>query len=116
MAGEHRHPAGIVADEVGQTAPDLHGSVPVVGQGQDAPGVLPPHPNQVRDAMHQYPGLPRAGSGQDQHVGLLPVVGDDTTLYRIVQAPHDSGVVCRDVSWSRPGSQRSRNSASVKLK
>ena len=90
VAGQHRNPAGVVADEGGQAAPDLHRGVPVVGQGQDAPGVLTPDPDQVGDAVHQHPGLPRPRPRQDQHVGLLPVIGHDAPLHGVVQALHDA--------------------------
>ena len=42
VAGEHGHPAGIVADQLLEAPPDLDRGVPVVGQGQNAAGILAP--------------------------------------------------------------------------
>ena len=89
MAGEHHYSASVVANEVRQTTPNLHSSMPVVGEGQDAVRVLPPHPNQVGDAMHQHPRLAGAGACEYQHVSLLPVIRHDPSLFRIVQALYD---------------------------
>ena len=36
--------------------------------------------------MHQYPGFAGAGTGQYQHVCLVPIIRDDTLLDRIFQA------------------------------
>ena len=98
VAGEHRHAAGVVAEQVLETATDLDRSVPVVGQREDATGVLSPCAHEVRDSMHQHPGLAGAGACEHQHVGLLPVVGDDSLLDRIVQALDDGAPTIR--GWS----------------
>ena len=42
-------PRWSVADQIGQTAADLHRSVAVVGQGQDAARIFPAHPYQEGD-------------------------------------------------------------------
>ncbi len=95
MAGEHGHTVGLVADQVPQPPAYLRGGVAVVGQGNDALGPLPSHLDQVGDAVHQHPGLARAGPGQHQHVGIFPGVGDDPSLHRVVQLLHDPAVVLR---------------------
>ena len=89
MAGEHRHPAGVVSDQVREAAPDLDRGVPVVGESEDAARVLAPGAHQEGDAVHEHPGLAGAGTGEHQHVHLLPVVGDDSLLGGVVQALDD---------------------------
>ena len=78
MAGEHRHPAGVVPD---QRRPAAAGSPPPHAGCRPGPGrpggSSRLHPDQVGDPVHQHPGLPRAGPGQHQHVRLLPVVGHE---------------------------------------
>jgi hypothetical protein len=61
----------------------------VVGQRQDAARVLAAHPHQVGDAMHQDARLARAGAGEDQHIRVLAIVGDDTLLHRVGQGLDD---------------------------
>ena len=89
VAGEHRHSASIIANQVRKAAPDFYRRVPVVGQGQDPARVLAPGAHQVRNAMHEHPGLAGTGAGEHQHVGLLAVVGDDALLRGIAQALDD---------------------------
>ena len=96
VAGQHGHTAGVVADQFLEAAADIDRGVAVVGQREDAVRVFPPDADQIGDAVHQHPRLAGAGAGEDQHVGLFPVVGDDTLLVWIPQAFDDGtpGVGC----------------------
>ena len=89
VAGEHGHAARVVADQRVQAAADVDRRVAVIGKRQDAARILPPHADQVGDAMHQHPSLAGARAGQHQHVGLLAVVGDDALLLWVAQALDD---------------------------
>ena len=80
MAGEHGDPPCVVAHQLREAAANLDGCVAVVGKRHDAARILTPHPDEVGDAMHEYTGFARARPGQHQHIGLLPVVRDDTPL------------------------------------
>ena len=91
VAGEHHHAACVVAYQVLQPAADLDGGVAVVGQRQDASGVLAPGTNQIGDAMHEHPGLARAGPGEHQHVRGLAVVCYQVALVGVVEALDDLG-------------------------
>ena len=86
---QHRHAARVVAEKEGEPGADLVGGVPVVGQREDAPRVLPADPDEIGDAVHEDPGLARPRAGQHEHVGHLPVVGDDPRLGRIAQVLDD---------------------------
>ena len=61
----------------------------VVDQGQNAPWVLALHSDQVGDTVDQNAGLARAGTCQDQHVGLFTLVRDDPRLRGISQGLDD---------------------------
>ena len=89
VAGEHRHAARVVADHLREPAADIDGGVTVVGEGEDAPGVLPPDADQPGDAVHQHARLARTGACEDQHVGPFPLVGHDALLDRVTQALDD---------------------------
>ena len=90
VAGMDQNAAGVVPHQFREATADFHRRMPVVGQGDDAPGVFAPHPQQVGDAMHQHPGLAGTRAGEHQHIGLLTVVGDDALLVGVLQALHDA--------------------------
>ena len=73
-------PPCVVAHQLREAAANLDGCVAVVGKRHDTARILTPHPDEVGDAMHQHAGLARARPGEHQHIGLLPVVRDDTPL------------------------------------
>jgi len=79
----------LIAPLKGEPAADLVGGVPVVGQREDAPRVLPADPDEIADAVHEDTGFARPGAGQHEHVGHLPVIGDDPRLGRIAQVLDD---------------------------
>ncbi len=85
MAGQHGDAPGIIADQPGEAAANLHRSVAVIGQRQNAARVFAPYPDQIRDAVHQRPRLARSRPGEHQHVGLFTVVRNDPLLNRMVQ-------------------------------
>ena len=89
MARHHHHSPRIVSDEFLKPSTNLHRGVPVVGEREDAAGILPPRANQVGDAMHQHPRLARAGPREHQDVRLLPIVSYNPALDWIVEALDD---------------------------
>ena len=89
MAGQHRDALRVVADQLMQALADLDCGMMVVRQRQDAARVLPAHPQQVSDAVHQNAGLARSRSRQHQHMGLVAIIGDDALLVGIVERRHD---------------------------
>ena len=64
--------------------------MPVVGQGDNGGRPFALAPDQVGYAVHQGPGLARAGPRQNQDVGGGPLVGDNLPLRGVVQAIDDS--------------------------
>ena len=80
VTGEHGYPAGVVADQIYEASPDLDRCVSIVGQGQNAAGIFAPCAHEVGDAMYQHSRLAGAGTGEHQHVRLLPIIRDDTLL------------------------------------
>ena len=89
MASQNGHAPRVIADQVSEAAADVDRRVAVVGQGQDAVGVLAAHADQIGDPVDQHSRLARAGPGEHQHVGLFPLVGDDALLDRVLQSFDD---------------------------
>ena len=81
--------ARVLADQFGQPSADLGRGMAVVGERQDAARLLAPDADEVGDAVDEDAGLAGAGTGEHQHVGQLPVVGDDPGLDRVAQALDD---------------------------
>jgi hypothetical protein len=90
MTGRDRHPARVVSDQIEEALPDLGRGMPIVDQRQDAVGLFPLHADQIGDAMDQNPGLAGPWTGQDQHIGLLPIIRHDPRLGGVVQSLHDA--------------------------
>ena len=97
MAGEYGYAPRVVTDQVVKPTTDFHGGMTVVCKCKDALRVFPSHAHQVGNAVNQYARLSRARTGKHKHVRLLPVVGHDAPLFRIVQILHDflPGLRCR---------------------
>ena len=87
MAGHHVDAARVLSDQLVQTPPRLDRRVAIVGERQDASRVLAPHADEVGDAVHQDPCLARARAREHQHVGALPVVGDNSLLGPVPELP-----------------------------
>ena len=93
MAGHHVDAARVLSDQLVEAPPRLHRRVAIVGERQDAPRVLAPHADEVGDAVHQHPCLARSRAREHQHVGALPVVGDDSLLGPVAELPDNRFVV-----------------------
>ena len=86
-------PRASLPDQLVEAPPRFHRRVTIVGERQYASRVLPAHPDEVGDAVHQHPRLARSRSREHQHVGALPVVGDDPLLGPVSEALDDRFVV-----------------------
>ncbi|EXI70724.1 MAG: hypothetical protein AW07_03854 [Candidatus Accumulibacter sp. SK-11] len=79
----------VVADQIRQTLADLRRGVAVVGQRQNAARVLAAHPQKIGDAVDEDARLARTGTGENERIAGLAVVGDDRLLHRVGQRLDD---------------------------
>ena len=80
VAGEYGDAIRVVANQCPQALADFLRGVAVVGQGEDGARVLAAHTHEVGDAMYQHPRFTRAGASENEHIGVVAVVGDDGAL------------------------------------
>ena len=93
VQGEHRDTARIATDQFAKALANLDSGVTVIAQGKDATRVLTTGPDQIGNAMHQHPCFAGTRTSEDQHIGGLPVVGNNLSLRLVVQ--HLDNVVPR---------------------
>ena len=107
VTGKHGYATGVVADQIREAPSYLNGCMSIVGQCQNASGILPPCTYEVGYSMDEYACLAGTRASEHKHVCLLPVIGDDTTLDRILQAFYDRAPgLGRGLPFDLPGPVR----------